>query len=162
VAQYLTVADFKLLTDMPGEFVDYLESKAPGWLDAQLAYYTGQINARLAKRYAVPFQAPVPDAARGWLARLVTPRAYRRRGVDPNDEQYADVKADAGAADKEIEEAANAVDGLYDLPLRQDTAASGISKGGTRAYSEQSPYVFQDRQSDVGRNEDLNGRGSDG
>ncbi len=162
MAAYLTVAEFKLLTDMPGEFVDYLQSKAPGWLDEQLSYYTSQINARLAKRYATPFGTPVPDAVRGWLARIVTPRAYRRRGVDPNDEQYADVRGDAERADKEIEEAANAVDGLYDLPLRQDTTASGISKGGTRSYSEQSPYVFQDGQRSTGVIEDQNRRGSDG
>jgi phage gp36-like protein len=159
---YLTAAEFKLLTPMPASDVDALESAAPGWLAAQLEQSSADIDARLRKRYAVPFGSPAPHAVRGWLARIVTRRAYLRRGVDPTDPQFAEIVKDAEQAVLEIAEAANGETGLFDLPLRADTTATGITKGGPLGYSEQSPYVAFDRQGEIGRSEDAAGRGTSG
>lgn len=158
----LTFDEFRLLTVMPASDVDALEAVAPGWIASQLEYWTAQIYARLRKRYAVPFVAPFPIAAKGWLARIVTVRCYLRRGVDPNDLQFDEIKKDAEAATAEIKEAADSNTGLFDLPLREDTTATGATLGGPFGYAEQSPYVFMDRQVDIGRNEDSNRGGSYG
>lgn len=157
---YLTVSDFKNLSVMPSAFIDEIEAASPGWTLAQLTQESARIDARLAKRYVVPFTLPAPDCVQGWLARIVTLSAYMRRGFDPTDAQGRMYVADRDTAVAEIKEAADAIDGLFDLPLRSDTNASGISRGGPKAYSEQSPYVFTDGQSRVGNNEDCNGGGT--
>ncbi len=159
---YLDKAAFAILTVMPAESVDAIEVVAPGWIDAQLEYWSKQIDSRLSKRYATPFAAPYPEAVTGWLARIVTVRCFLKRGVDPSDMQFDEYKADAAAAMEEIKEAADSNEGLFDLPLRADTTASGISRGGPFGYSEASPYVWTDGQAETGRNEDRNGGGSYG
>ncbi len=157
---YLTKTTFAALTVMPSVDVDALEVVAPGWIDAQLDYWSGWIDSRLAKRYAVPFSSPPPDAVKGWLARIVTLRAYMKRGIDPNDAQFSEIKADADAAGVELKEAADSGEGLFDLPLREDTASSGIARGGPLVYSEASPYVSFDDQLTVGVAEDRARRGT--
>lgn len=151
---YLDLDAFANLTVMPSSDVDALESAAPGWLDSQLGYWSSAIDARLRKRYEAPFAEPYPLAVQGWLSRIVTLRAYLRRGVDPLDQQFVEIKADADAAWAEIKEAADSNEGMLDLPLRADSGASGISKGGPYGYSEASPYVWMDQQGQAGREED--------
>lgn len=160
MSAYLTASEFALLTVMPAEFLDEIEDRTPGWIDAQLETQSRWVDARLSKRYAVPFAAPVPEVVRSWVTRLVTLRAYHRRGVDPSDQQIAEVAKDRDDALLEIKEAADAEIGLIDLPLRADTTASGISKTSTLAYTERSPYVGLDVQRTAGRDEDMNGGGS--
>ena len=159
---YLDRDAFANLTTMPVEFVDDIEASTAGWLDAQLGMWSAKIDARLSKRYATPFASPAPLAVQGWLAQIVTQRAYLRRGIDPTDPQMVTVAADAAEAWTEIREAAEAQNGLFDLPLRADTTATGISKGGTRSYTEASPYVGLQGQRTTGRSEDANGGGSYG
>jgi hypothetical protein len=159
---YLDAAAFATLTELPGETVEWVEDSYPGWLDAQLALASATIDARLRKRYDAPFAEPYPLIVRSWLARMIAPKLMRKRGVDALDEQYIDIRDDAKAAEEEIKEAADSETGLYDLPLRADTDASGISKGGPYAFSEASPYVWTDRQGRTGRDEDRRGDGSHG
>lgn len=159
---YLDLPGFRAETLMPGSDVDALDVRHPGWIAGQLESWSRQIDARLRKRYAVPFVAPYPIAVQGWLARIVTLRCYLKRGVDPNDAQFEVIKEDADNAVAEIKEAADAETGLYDLPLIEGSSASGISKGGPRSYSEASPYVGFDVQERVGRGEDRNGEGTYG
>ena len=158
---YLTVEQFKNLAICPAEYVDYIETQQAGWVQGQLDFWSGYIDSRLAKRYATPFDAGSPPiVVQGWLARLVTPRIYLKRGVDSTDAQITAVQDDATAAIAEIAEAANAKDGLYELPLRQDApGGQGISRGAPLAYTETSPYVWMDQQQLIGRGQDRNGSG---
>jgi hypothetical protein len=158
---YLDVAGFKALSLIADERVDELVARYPDFMPAKLEEGTAWIDGRLRKRYAAPFAQPYPVVVKSWLAKLVQLEAQIKLGVDPNDEQFVKMSEFYDNAQKEITEAAEAEKGLFDLPLRADTTSSGISRGGTRAYSEQSPYVAFDQQRSVGRNEDGNGRGSD-
>lgn len=119
------------------------------FIEAKLVSETSWINARLSKRYATPFAAPVLEVVLGWLAMLVTPFVYRKRGIDASDEQMVSAEADATRTREDITKAADAVDGLYDLPLRQNTTSSGIAKGGPLGYSETTPYALLDRQAEA-------------
>lgn len=156
---YQTVAEFKALTLIPALWVDELETNSAGFVGAQLAHWSDWIDTQLRKRYVVPFEAPYPVTIVGWLNRIVTWRCLIKRGIDPTDQQFAQIVKDSDSAYEEIAKAADSETGLYDLPLRADVARSGIAYG-TRAYSEQSPYVGFDRQRQAGRQEDLNSRGS--
>jgi len=157
-APYLDVNGFKLRTSMPPDDVDALEAKAQGFLLSRLVVGTSKINARLAKRYATPFTVPVPEIVLGWLTNIVTVEAYRKRGINPSDEQNEQIETDRLEALAELKEAADSENGLFDLPLREDLTASGISRGGPLVYSESSPYTWTREQARTGREEDSNGR----
>lgn len=152
MANYVqTLVEFKALSVMPASDLDQLEAEASGWILNQTLVASAWVDSRLRKRYAVPFSAPVPDIVRSWVVRMVTLRAYLRRGVNASDDHFAEVKADAEAAGLEVKEAADAESGLFDLPLRQDTATSGVTKPAPLGYSESSPYTWTDVQADGGR-----------
>lgn len=156
---YLDLTAFRARTVMPGAFVDEIEADAAGWIAQQLATWSFAIDARLRKRYTVPFVTP-PETVLAWLTNIVTLRAWLRRGFDPQDPSMPVVTADHDRALEEIKEAANGQVGLFDLPLADAGDPSAITKGGPRLYSEQSPYVGFSRQAREAREEDRNGEGT--
>jgi len=159
---YLTTSEFKTRTLMPGVYVDAIEDIDSGWTGIQLEEVSAWMDSLLRKRYDAPFRAPYPTQVLSWLTRIVTVRAYLKKGVEATDEQFSLIQKDAEDAKAEIKEAANSNVGLFDLPLRSDTTATGIDRSGPFAYSEQSPYVGFSRQARTGRTEDGNGSGSYG
>lgn len=146
MASYLDIAGLKTRTIMPALDFDALDT---GFVEARLAIGTSEINGRLRKRYAAPFASPVPEIVLGWLTAIVTPDLYLRRGWDPSSEQSASVIAEAARARAEMKEAADSVEGLFDLPLRENTTDEGISKGTPVVYAEASPYSWMDAQVEI-------------
>ncbi len=158
---YLTQAEWKLRTLMPGADVDALEALYPGFVALQLDEVSDAIDSRLRKRYGAPFQTPYPKTVLRWLTQIVTRAAYLKRGVDPLDPQMAEYIKDSETAWAELLEAADSETGKYDLPI--NTAGdSAIARGGPRSYSEASPYVGFDVQAQTGRSEDAAGGGTRG
>lgn len=146
---YLDSAGLKLLTLAPAVYVDQVEAEEPGWIASQLDFWSNWIDSRLAKRYAVPFASPTPTVVKGWLARVVTLQLYLKRGVDATDGQYASIVDQDREARDEIKEAANAVEGLFELPLKQDApGVNGVSKGFVQGYAEPTAYDWTDKQRD--------------
>lgn len=159
---YLDTDAFALRSQMPSKHIEDIEDAYPGWVEQQLETWSRWIDSRLVKRYAVPFEEPVPETIKIWLTSIVTLQAYLRMGIDPNDLDIEIVRSDRERTLDEVREAADAEHGLFDLPLRQDTSKSGIVKGAPRSYSEASPYVWTDVQARVGRGEDRSRGGSYG
>lgn len=158
---YLTFDAFRTAGGMPAEAVDELDEREPGFILRRLEIVSARINAKLAKRYVVPFSSPYPDVVCGWLADIVTADAYARRGFNIGSERDQDIRDRAAQAWKEVEEAANATDGLFELPLRQDLpSSSAATLGGPYGYSEASPYVAHSIQAARARDEDAQGSGS--
>jgi len=137
---YLTAEEFKLRSVMPPEEVDLLEQSYPGFLRARLAEVSGRIDARLSKRYLVPFASPPAEIVCAWVERLVTRDLYLRRGFTPGSKQDDEILLRAVAAETEIREAADAREGLFDLPVRDSE-----KKGEFWGYSEDNPYAWTDR-----------------
>ncbi len=151
MAAYLILAEYRdKYSIVPGSYIDEIETEYAGWIDAKLAMWSQWLDAKLSKRYVTPFSAPVPLIVCGWLARLIDPETMRKRGVDATDLQYADVRQSAIDAMTEVKEAADAVNGLYDLPLLANSPAgsTGIVRPMPRAYSEPSPYQWTTVQVD--------------
>jgi len=164
VPAYLTTAQFIDRTVAPPAYIAAVEARSPGWTQQQLAQESARIDARLRKRYAAPFVAGdgspnAPELVNVWLTRVVTRSVYLRRGVDPTDELWSEIREDARLAETELKEAADGATGLWDLPLRDAPGTtSGISQGGPRSYSEASPYVYTDVQRAIATGEDQSGR----
>lgn len=151
---YLTVTQFKARTIMPGADFEQLEAAAPQWLATQLESVSRlQIDARLRKRYACPFdESDPPEAVRAWVTRIVTMYAYFKRGIEQTDPAWQTVREEFNEARAEIKEAADAVDGLFDLPLRGSSTQTGIVLGAPLGYSEPGPYDWTDRQREAVQN----------
>lgn len=165
MSTYLTLATFRDMTTMPGVFVDEVETLNPGWLAIQIDLWSRWVDARLRKRYEAPFNAydadpPTPITVRGWVCSIVTMHAYLKRGVDPNDLHWPLVEKAHDDAKAEVLEAANSQDGWFELPLRDTEDANAVTKTGPLSYSEASPFVAFDIQSDRARQEDSNRRGT--
>ena len=158
---YLVLAEYKNYSVLPSVDIDYVETNQTGWIDRKLRAVSRSVDARLRKRYSVPFSSPYPDAVCDWVARLMDPLLLKKRGVDATDEQFISIADDANAALEEIKEAANAEDGLFDLPAVDTADGTAISKGGPLAYSETSPYVWMDLEEETGRQEDVDGIGTE-
>ena len=131
----------------PGE-VDQLEVQHPGYLDMVLEDWSAEIDARLTKRYTVPFSAGSPPRViQRWLCSLVTREAYLKLGVSPNSAQDELLIAQAEKAEANLLEAADAQNGLFGLPLRDDARnTSGVSKGRPKVRSDKSPYDWLNNQ----------------
>jgi len=157
---YLNLEEYKSYSVLPEVDIDDVEAIQPGWIGRKLQATSRAIDARLRKRYSVPFRLPYPDTVRDWTARLVDPLVLKKRGIDATDEQFLSIDADAAAARDEIREAADGAEGLFDLPALDTADASAISKGAPLGYSETSPYVWMDETALVGREEDRAGRGT--
>lgn len=130
---------------------DLYVASSPTFVDAKLIEYTSKIDARLKKRYAVPFVAPIPEIVCGWLERLVTRECYLRRGFNPSSAQDSEIIERAKGADAEIKESADEKDGLFDLPLREDLEASSAIVRGPMGSAESSPYAWTDVQAEAVR-----------
>lgn len=157
---YLDLDEYKEYSVLPSVDIDDVETIQAGWIDRKLRAISYAVDARLRKRYSVPFSTPYPDAVCDWVARLLDPLLLKKRGVDATDEQFVSIAEDAQMAREEIKEASNAEIGLFDLPALDTADASAISKGGPLGYSEASPYVGMDVQEEIARDEDTDGWGS--
>lgn len=171
MSRYMLTERFRDLTIMPAPDVDALEALEGGWLQRRIDRWGARIDAKLRKRYAVPFGAEpvapidvrvdVPLAIEDWVVALVTLDAYQKRGFNPSSEMDSvSILTPATTAQKEIDEAANSETGLFELPMRASSDAGGVTKGGVLSYTEASPFVWTDVQAQAGREEDRAREGS--
>jgi phage gp36-like protein len=151
---YVDIDFVKVVGSMPPEDVDAVVGLYPDLFDALAKSVSAIFDARLAKRYAAPFQTPYPEALRWHVAQVVVAALWQKRGYNPGSAQDQIIQQNKAEALEWLKEAADGKDGLIDLPLRSNTDASGISRGGPRAYHEQSPYTWTDLQRADGRRED--------
>lgn len=170
MSRYMNLERFTELTVMPSPDVAALEALEADWIQRQIDRVGSALNARLIKRYDVPFgedggsgqpRTNVPGIVEDWIVAIVTLRAYGKRGFNPSSamDEVTIVKP-ATDAEAQILEAANSETGLFELPLKATDTEGGVSKAGPLAYTETSPYVHLDVQARDGRAEDSAGEGT--
>jgi phage gp36-like protein len=148
---YLTsIEEFTDRSEFGPDLATRLESLRPGHLMRLAASVSAEVDVRLGKRYARPIPNP-PEIVKTWCAALMTPRAFRALGTNPSDAQQQDITAAQVTALQELKEAADAANGLFDLPLSAADSKSGIKEPATLACSEQSPYTWRHKQGDAVR-----------
>ncbi|MDX6479503.1 MAG: hypothetical protein QOG85_13 [Gaiellaceae bacterium] len=146
MAALLTLETFKTRTLMPAADVDLVEEQKAGFIAARLTMWTSWIEARLRKRYAVPFTIPTPEIVLAWLVAIVTLEAYQARGWNPSDAQSGQIEQAYKDALEQVKEAADGEGGLYDLPVAQNNASSALAGAAPLGYTEQDPFTWMDRQ----------------
>jgi phage gp36-like protein len=148
VSSYVTIERFKLLTVLTAQTVDeWVRKHTIESFDATVESESAYVDSRLAKRYAIPFKFPYSDVVVRWTCDLVSERMLDRRGANPQDNDLRErITARAEKVREELKEAADSKDGLFDLPVRDDTSTSGIVTSDTLAVSEASPYSWVDTQ----------------
>jgi len=158
---FLTVDEFATRTLLPSNVLSAIESTSPGWLAAQIVGVSSRIQSRLSKRYPDAWEPPYNETLKQWVVDIVSFNAWLKRGVSQTDEAVQAFKDKYATAYNEITEAANGETGLFDLSKTtpDGKTQSAIALGGTRVYSESSPYVWTDVQSRRGRFEDRGGNG---
>lgn len=96
---------------------------------------------------------PVPETVLGWLTDLVSWDLMCRRYRNSQDPAIATFKESFDRTIAEVQQAADAKDGLFDLPVSEDQD-SAVTTGFPLFYSEASPYVWADEQRCSGRQND--------
>ena len=137
---------------MPAALVARLEAERSGWIANRLEKRSRYIDAKLQKRYATPFDETSPPLVIvDWLIAIVTLEAYGALGVNVTSEMDQQlIVAPYQEAMKQIDEAANSKDGLFELPQKQSTPSTiGVVNGGPFGYSEASPYAWLDVQAET-------------
>lgn len=147
MSQYTSIDDVKQLGSMPAEDIDELEALYPDITDRTATAVSGLFDARLRKRYAVPFRTPYPTSLQMAVAAWVAYRLWLKRGFNPSTAHGSAIERDYEDAKEWLREAADSQNGLVELPLREEELGPGaVSAGGPLGYSEASPYDWTDRQ----------------
>ena len=134
----------------------------PPFIEQALQDWTSYIESRLRKRYVVPFLEPVPFTIKKWLCDLASKTCWSKRGFNPSNKSDEDaIDGPYQLALAEIKEAADAKEGLFDLPARDDLPqATGVTFGRPKSYSEASPYTAGIQQRTDAVDEDQAGVGT--
>jgi hypothetical protein len=144
---YADVPTFTAKTILQRELVIAVDTANPGFLLGGLTDWSAWLDGQLRKRYAVPFVAPLPLIVPRWVIRLFGPDVYRKRYLDPQTDQLLDALIqDRTDAKAEIQEAADAVDGKFDLPLLDTATVSAVTQGLPLSSADPNPYDWIDRQ----------------
>lgn len=114
-------------------------------------------DARLAKRYATPFDTTKPpEALRFHVGNVVAYQLWLKIGYDPGSQQDSNIKEARDEALAWLKDAADSVEGLVELPRREDatkTDAIAVSRSKPLAYSEATPFEWTRRQAERVRGE---------
>lgn len=145
---YVTLAELKEGSEFDPIEWDELNTRRPATVTAWLTLTAALINDPLRLRYAVPFEAPYPTTVKAWQIVLMDAKFLRHRrtpGAESTDD--SDISTEAKAVTESIAAAADQDRPAHpELPLRSDTSASGVTKGGPMMASFATPYEWFDEQ----------------
>jgi phage gp36-like protein len=140
---YVDIAYFRVMGSIPDAELDDFVDKHPGRFEAMSEAVSRLIDSYLFKRYATPFKDPVPEAVKFHAAQILSYQIRIFIGFDPSSQQDGEIVKARDEAIEWLSKAANARDGLVELPLREPEPGKqdedGVSRRRARAFSFRSP-----------------------
>jgi len=139
MAGYWDVDYLRTMGSVPGPVLAEFDEANPGRLLAIIESISRLMDSYLFKRYATPFAAPYPEVVKFHGTQIMSYQLRIIIGFDPGSQQDDQIVKARDAAFAWLEQAANARDGLVELPKRepdpgkQDT--SGVARRKARAFS---------------------------
>lgn len=148
---YVTIEYVGQIAPIPAKHLYAFEENHPGSFEAIATAVSRMFDARLSKRYAVPFdQNDPPEALRFHVANVVAYQVFLKIGFDPGSEQDAYIKEARDESLAWLKEAADSEGGTVELPRRETipTAQSAIARSLPKAVSDATPFAWVGRQRD--------------
>lgn len=152
---YVDIEYVQLIGTVPPQVLAAFHEANPGAVDAICESVSRMFDARLHKRYATPFAAPVPEALRFHVAQVVSYQIWLKVGYNPGSAQDEAIKTARDDALEWLKDAADSQAGTVELPVREapvDGDTSAISRSRPLSYNEASPYTWTRRQAERARN----------
>lgn len=152
IVPYVDIEYVGLIAPIPAKHLYAFEENHPGSFAAIALSVSRMFDARLSKRYAVPFdQADPPEALRFHVANVVAYNVWLKIGFDPGSEQDAYIKEARDESLAWLKEAADSEAGTVELPRKEADpvpAQSAITRSGPKSISDPSPFTWVSRQRD--------------
>lgn len=149
---YWDVAYLKIMGSVPAAVLDEFESANEGRLLEIAAAISRLMDSYLFKRYATPFATPVPEVVKFHGTQIMSHQLRLIIGFDPGSQQDAEIVKARDAAFAWLEMAANARDGLVELPLREPDPGkkdvAGVARRKARGFSFRSAMGWHRAQKD--------------
>lgn len=135
---YFDVDYLSTMGSVPAATLADFEEANPGRLAKMIEAISRLMDSYLFKRYATPFANP-PEVLKYHGAQILSYQLRITIGFDPGSQQDEQIINARNAAFAWLESAANARDGLVELPLREpapgERDTSGVSRRKARAFS---------------------------
>ena len=142
MAGYIDVAYLKSMGSLPSTFIDELlptDPSDPNVVETTIEGVSRYMDSFLLKRYATPFQEPVPISVKFHCAQIVSHQLRIKVGFDPNSQQDEQIIRLRDEAFDWLKMAASASEGLVELPLREpdpgEKDATGVAHQKTQTFS---------------------------
>lgn len=147
---YFDVDYLRMMGSVPGAVLDEFEEANPGRLAKMIVAISRLIDSYLFKRYATPFAEPVPEVVKFHATQILSHQLRVIIGFDPGSRQDEQIVDARNAAFAWLESAANARDGLVELPLREpapgERDVGGVARRKARAFSYRRPIDWHRAQ----------------
>lgn len=144
--KYINTNYLRMMGSVPGDVLDEFELAHPLRIDGMIESISRLVDSHLFKRYATPFSDPVPEVVKFHVAQIMSHQLRVIIGFDPGSRQDEQIVEARNAAFAWLEQAANARDGLVELPLREPATgkrdAAGVTRRKARAFSFDSPMAW--------------------
>lgn len=139
MAGYFDIDYLGMMGSVPSAVLAEFEAANSGRIDAMATAISRLMDSYLFKRYATPFKDPVPEVVKFHGTQIMSHQLRVIIGFDPGSAQDEQIVKARDAAFAWLEHAANARDGLVELPLREPEPGkgdvSGVSRRKARAFS---------------------------
>lgn len=125
----------------------HIAGAGSAFVNTQISLCRATIYDQLRRQYDIGAMVTTePLIVKKWIATMVAPSIYVKRGVDPTDLQFQEYVRKATNAEKAVADAANAEKGLYDLPMLDGSAAPKRIK--VLSKSQADPGAWKREQAD--------------
>lgn len=151
MAGYFDVDYLKAMGSVPDDVLDEFDAAHPDRIDEMIVAVSRLIDSYLFKRYATPFSSP-PEVVKLHGTAILSHQLRLKIGFDPGSQQDAQIVQARNDAFTWLQAAADAKEGLVELPIREPDAGkkdvAGVARRKARAFSYPNAMAWHRAQRD--------------